>query len=146
MNDKKRPVLLVTVWHTGTRSFLKLVEPVLGEPKKLHEDGHRFYHHHARQRLRPRYEELLDKGYDLIVTSRNREDVRQSWERRYADRPDLLRDVWEEQWNMYHNFLLPRATLLFDYSLPNRESSLADLNTYLGTNLTTDWEPIGSVR
>lgn len=138
-----KKILFITIRYTGTRFFLNLVKDELGKPHPTASDGGTFYHHHCMWRLAPRYEDLLRQGFEIITTVRNKQDNADAWYRRHRN------DEWavyDEQWDMYEKFVLPRAEFIFNpFDIDLREQSLASLNEYLGTNLTTDWEPIGHV-
>ena len=141
-----RKILFITIQYTGTRFFLDLVKPVLGDPVKLSVEGAEFYHHHCINGVRLRAKELLDEGYTLITTYRPLKNTVDAWKRRFLNQDDKMRLMHEELDN-WHSWVRPNATLIFrPFDRDTQDHSLKQLNFLLNSDLTTDWTPIGHNR
>lgn len=136
------PLVFATLPYSGTRFTLDLIRPVVGVPHKTAEDGGTFYHHHCRDSIMPRYEELWNRGFQFMTVYRPINDIIASWHRRFPNETERLDIFYNEH---FPNWLtiVKISDFIFDLRVEHREQSLANLNTFLSADLTTDWTPIG---
>lgn len=110
---------------------------------KVAENNHRFYHHHALERLLPRYEELYEQGYTILTTQRDYDLTAYAWQRRYHG-SDWI-PLFHEQDRVWRTWVVPRAALVFNIEPGYRDWSLKRLREFFNYDFQTDWTPIGHV-
>lgn len=121
---------LITVHHTGSQFFARLIAAQLGPPAPLKGEGAWYFDH-----CWPHKRELIEsKPGPLVTTRRNWDAVEASWQRRGRDMDEYRteREAWE-------TWVLPNADCIV--SVENRDT-LEDLSALLGVTLQTDWKPV----
>jgi len=132
-------IMLITVQHTGTRFFTKILEGAgyrLAWP--LHQPGRPLYSDHCRAQYMDNIKARLSEGTILITTIRNWDDCEASWRRREVS----TIEEFKEQREIWEDFIIDNAEFTLSIDHVRKEELLRSFGEYLGVPLETDWRPI----
>lgn len=128
-----RPLLVLSIPHSGTMFALDLLPGRRGSWPGPFRDGQKYFCH-----LDDPFRRDAMRHCFTVVPLRCYERIKESWERRGINTDDLLRQ-WNEIGALQEVFFLP-------LDIPEREAALERLSNLLDVRLKTNWKPVNSMR
>lgn len=130
-------LLLVTMIHTGTRFFVRLIYEATGvRPQTIAAEGPGFVASHIGPRKIAAIEAFIAKHHPLIVvTERDPVKHQTSCLMKLVD-PRQVIEARTEYWKFRDKY----NPLVISFDAPDRDEKLAKFSEALGVTLTTDWQ------
>jgi len=134
-----RPIILVTVPHTGTSFFRDLLRAHFAQRtyRDLFEGADGFCVMHVTEDTIADIAAIADPV--LVTTTRDPGAVKLSYRRR-GESLDALADYWKRWWDMVCQY----KPYVVSVDSPRRDELLAELGGALGVEFATDWAPVNA--
>lgn len=103
-------------------------------------NGYNFAYGHIYPRLRDKFMPMIEDSV-TIMPLRHPLLTAKSWLERSGNMDELV-----ETWELLVNEIDPHGPIYLPIDSPRRDEYLDNLNMHLGTDIQTDWKPVGSFK